>query len=112
MCRPKTDTLYTKIIPDTTHTRPRLSLRPSLRALPRRDVAALLHEGSQGEPEGVKDAELVGRLVSGAQLGGALLWLFSVPLVRTEATHLRQKREKVNNADHLKELYARFSTYS
>lgn len=89
--RPKTDTLYAKILPDTTHTRPRLSLRPSL---PWRDVAALLHEGSQGEPEGVKDAELVGGLVSGAQLGGALLWLLSVPLVRAEATHLRQKRQK------------------
>lgn len=109
VCRPKTDTLYAKILPDTTHTCPRLSLRPSFPALPWRDVAALLHEGSQGEPEGVKDAKLVGRLVSGAQLGGALLWLLSVPLVRAEATHLRQKREKVNNADHLKHLYAKFS---
>lgn len=71
-------------------TRTRFFSPPSLTHSPWGDVAALLHEGSQGEPERVEDAELVGRLVGGAQLSGALLWLLCVPLVWAEATHLQR----------------------
>lgn len=70
---------------------------PFLPPSPWRDVAALLHEGSQWEPQRVKDAKLIGRLVSGAQLCRALLWFLCMPLIRAEATHLRQWRK---NKDH------------
>lgn len=59
------------------------------------DVAALLHEGSQGEPEGVEDAKLIGRLVSGALLCCSLLWFLCMPLIRAEATHLKQWRKNM-----------------
>lgn len=86
-----TATAALTLVGKTKNDNKRLFLLPrSLSHSPRGDVAALLHEGSQGEPERVEDAELVGRLVGGAQLSGALLWFLRVPLVWAEATHLRR----------------------
>lgn len=52
--------------------------------LPRGDVAALLHERAQGEPEGVENPKLVGGLVAWRTVG-ALFGLLGVPFIRAEA---------------------------
>lgn len=52
--------------------------------LPGGDVAALLHEGAQGEPEGVEDTKFIGGLVAWRTVG-ALFGLLGVPFVRAEA---------------------------
>ena len=57
--------------------------RGGIRRLPGFDVAALLHEGAEGEPETVEDGEVVGdRRTVGV--------VFDVPLERTEATDEKQ----------------------
>lgn len=57
---------------------------------PWRDVAALLHESSQREPQRVENSKLIRRLVSGSHVCGAFLWLLCVPLIGTEAAYLRE----------------------
>lgn len=56
---------------------------------PWRDVATLLHESSQREPQRVENSKLIRRLVSGSQVCGAFLRLLCVPLIGTEAAYLR-----------------------
>lgn len=58
-------------------------MRESL-GLPGGDITALLHEGAQGEPEGVEDTKLIGGLVAWRTVG-ALFGLLGVPFVRAEA---------------------------
>lgn len=58
----------------------------SLWELPGGEVTALLHEGSQAEPQAVKDAELIGWLIS-IRL---FLCLISFPLIWTEAADEEQ----------------------
>ncbi len=63
------------------------------------EVAALLHEGAQGEPETVEDAELVGGLVAGRTVG-AFLGLLGVPLVRAEAADQEEHHAHADVGEH------------
>lgn len=63
---------------------PEENLVSNLSVLPGGDIAALLHESAQREPEGVEDAKLIGGLVTWRTVG-ALFRLLGVPFIRAEA---------------------------
>lgn len=71
----------------------------SERFLPGGDVTALLHEGAQGEPERVEDAELVGGLVAWRTVC-ALLGLLGVPFVRAEAADQEEHHANADIGEH------------
>lgn len=62
---------------------------------PGRYVTALLHEGTQREPEGIKDAKVIRRIRRGLGVFGFILVL-EVPLVRTEAADQEQDHAHPN----------------
>lgn len=61
--------------------------------LPRRDVTALSHKGSKGEPQAVEYAKLISRLIG---LDLPVLILLSVPLVGAEAADEEQHHADTN----------------
>ena len=57
--------------------------------LPGWNIAALLHEGSQSEPEAVFDREMIGQRLS-VSIGGGRWRLFHAPLCGSESAHHEQ----------------------
>lgn len=66
---------------------------------PGRDVTALLHEGAQREPEGIKDAKVIGWVRGSLWVFGFIL-ILEVPLVRTESTDQEQDHAHPNIGKH------------
>ena len=61
--------------------------------VPGRDIAALLHEGAQCEPEAVLHREMIGQPLSATVRGGHGRRLLGAPFGRSEATGPQQKNK-------------------
>lgn len=72
-----------------------VSLRGENNNQPWRDIASLLHEGTQGEPQAIKNPKVI-RRVWGALRVFELIVLIQMPLIRAEAAHQEEHHAHAN----------------